>query len=90
MPLMMKVAAAVESISGIVGAGVEGDAIAGADRQFAGARDRGARVRIDVDGSALRPGGPGADGQRAEGDAARQRQPSRAEADGGGEFEREK
>ena len=75
----------VESVSGIVGVGIEGDAVAGADRQFAGAGDGGARVGIDVDRSALRPGRPGADGQRAESDAARQREPGRAEPDGGGE-----
>ena len=55
------VAAAVERPPGIVGAGEERDAVARADRQFAAARDHGARIRIDAGGAVLRPRGPGAD-----------------------------
>ena len=37
----------------VVAAREERDAVAGADRQFAAARDRGARVGIDVRGAGL-------------------------------------
>ena len=82
-------AAAVEIIAGIVGMGIERHAVARAGRQFAGARDDGARIGIDIDRSAFRPCRPGADGQRAEGDAARQREPGRAEPDRGRDQQRE-
>ena len=73
----------------VVRRGREGDAVAGADRQFAAAGDRGARIGIDVGGAALGPRGPGADRQRAEIGAARRRHPGRAEADGRGEHQRQ-
>ena len=83
MPLMREGAAAVETVSGIVGVRIERNAVAHSGRQFAAARDAGARIGIDIDRAALRPCRPGADGQRAEGDAARQREPGRAEAERG-------
>ena len=55
-----KGAAAVEGISGIIRAGVERNAVADADRKFAGTRNCRARIRIDIDGAALRPSHPGA------------------------------
>ena len=67
----------------------ERDAVAGADRQLAVARDGGARIGIDVGGAGLGPRGPGADGQRAEIGAARRRHPGRAEADGRGDDQRQ-
>ena len=82
-------AAAVQIIAGIVGMGVERYAVAHAGRQFAAARNAGARIRIDIDRSALWPCRPGADGQRTEGDAARQREPRRAKPESGGDQQRE-
>ncbi len=55
----------------------------------AAAGDRSAGVRIGVERAGLRPGGPAADAQRAEGRAARQREIGRAEADRGGDEKRE-
>ena len=75
------VAAAVERAAGIVAAREEGDAVARADRQFAAARDRGARIGVDVGGAGLRPGGPAPIVSAPNAIAARQRKPRRAEAD---------
>ena len=47
-PLMHHVAAAVERLAVVVGAGEEGDAVAGADRQFAAARDGGAGIGVGI------------------------------------------
>ena len=74
-----KCAAPVEHITRVVGAGIKGHAVAGSNRQLTGSGDVGARIRIDVDRSTLRPCRPCADGHCAERDPARQRQPSRAE-----------
>src|SRR5262249_15788871 len=82
-----RLAAAIERAAAVVGAGHERDAVADRDRQRAGARDRGARIGIDVCGAGLWPRRPGADAQRAEAGAARQRHPGRAERDHGGQNE---
>ena len=83
------VAAPVERLLPVVGGRREGDAVAGADRQFAAAGDRGARIGIDVGGAGLRPRGPGADLERAEIGAAGRRHLGRAEADDGGDDQRQ-
>ena len=78
--LDVNVAAAVERRAAIVGGGDEGEAVAEPERQFAGACEGRARVRIGVDRSAFRPGRPRADLHRAEIAAARGREPGQAEA----------
>ena len=83
------VAAAVQRSFAVVGRRRERHAVAGADRQFAAARNRGARIGIDLGGAGSRPRGPCADGERAEIGAARRGHPRRAEADRGGDDQRQ-
>jgi len=83
------VAAPVERLVLVVGCGREGDAVTSADRQFAAAGDRGARIGVDLGGAALGSRGPGADRQRAEIGAARRRHVGRAETDGRGKRQRQ-
>ena len=72
MPETHHVAAAVERRARVVGARLEREAVAGADRQLAGARDHGARIGVDAGGAVPRPRGPGADatGRRTPGPAS--------------------
>src|SRR5262249_52829866 len=82
-------AAAIKGISRVVAPGIESDAVARPDRELAGARDARPRVRVDTPRAALRPGGPGANRERAEGDAVRERQPGHAKPDDRREYQRE-
>ena len=79
------VAAAVKRAPAVIGAGKEGDAITGADRQFAAAGHHGSGVWIDTRRAVLRPRGPGPDRHATIGGAFGQHEPSRAEPDRGGD-----
>src|SRR5258705_939418 len=83
------VAAPVDRPFAVIRCCREGDAVAGSDRQFAAGRDRRAGIRIDVGGGGLGPGGPGTDRERAEIGAAGRRHPGGAEADDGGQDQRQ-
>ena len=82
------IAAAVERLALVVVACLERDAVTGADRQYARARDHGARIRIDARRAMARPCVPGADAESAEGLTLREREPRRAEADHGRDNQR--
>src|SRR6195952_4667675 len=83
------VAAPVERPLAVVGRGRKSHAVTGADRKFTTARDRGARVGVDLGGAGFGSRGPGADRQRADVGPARRRHPGGANADTGGDDQRQ-